>query len=279
MGRKRAKNQVRDTDSIVGRYVIDTGHAEIKPDAFRDNGFYLYVNGVPSSHVVIGEPEYLDFAYMRWFAAAIEDFLGRHGWDTNRLRVTHLGGAGCSMARYLAWRWPQSRHTVVELDTRLGEYVRDWFDIPRSPTVKIRPGDAAEVTASFTAESRNIVIRDVFSGDSTPSALTTTEFAQQVYQALTPGGLYLANCGARSGVHDARAEIARLQEIFAEVAVISDAGTLQGRSGGNMVLVATDAQLPQAGSPAADQLRSVLLRGAVPAQYLDADQTQNWSRE
>lgn len=61
--------------------------------------------------------------------------------------------------------------------------------------------------------------------------------------------------------------------------MISDAGTLQGRSGGNMVLVATDAQLPQAGSSAADQLRSVLLRGAVPAQYLDADQTQNWSRE
>lgn len=277
MGRKRAKNQVDNSASIIGRYVISTGYAEITPDSFRDNGYWLYINGVPSSHVVIGEPEYLEFAYMRWFVTSIETFTNAHSWDTTRLRVTHLGGAACSVARYLAWKWPKSRHTVVELDARLGEYVREWFDIPRSPTVKIRAGDAAEVTESFAPASRDILIRDVFSGATTPRTLTNREFYQTVHDCLVPGGLFISNCGVHGGVEQAQQEIAELHEVFAEVALISDAGTLQGRSGGNIVVLATDSALPKAGTPAADQLSAALLKGAIAARYLDTAQTQNWA--
>ena len=85
MGRKRARHQAQTASSIIGRYEISTGYAEIKPDSFHDNGYYLYVNGVPSSHVLLGEPNYLDFAYMRWFAASIEEFVRAHSWDTGRL--------------------------------------------------------------------------------------------------------------------------------------------------------------------------------------------------
>lgn len=198
MGRKRAKNQVENSASIVGSYAISTGYAEIKPDSFRDNGFWLYINGVPSSHIVIGEPEHLEFAYRRWFAAGIENFLNTDSWNSSQLRVTHLGGAACSMARYLAWRWPKSRHTVVELDARLGEYVREWFDIPRSPTVKIRAGDAAQVTATFAPASRDIVIRDVFSGDSTPRASPTTN---SIAPCTTPW--CQADCSSSTAEHKA----------------------------------------------------------------------------
>lgn len=277
MGRKRAKTQVENSASIVGSYAISTGYAEIKPDSFRDNGFWLYINGVPSSHIVIGEPEHLEFAYMRWFAAGIKNFLNTDSWNSSQLRVTHLGGAACSMARYLAWRWPKSRHTVVELDARLGEYVREWFDIPRSPTVKIRAGDAAQVTATFAPASRDIVIRDVFSGDSTPKGLTNDEFYRSVHHALVPGGLFIVNCGVQGGVGSAQQEITDLQQVFANVALISDSGTLQARSGGNIVVLATDSALPLAGTPSFDQLRATLLKGAIPARYLDATQTKQWS--
>lgn len=279
MGRKRARHQAQTASSIIGRYEISTGYAEIKPDSFHDNGYYLYVNGVPSSHVLLGEPDYLDFAYMRWFAASIEEFVRAHSWDTGRLRITHLGGAGCSMARYLAWRWPKTRHTVVELDTSLGEQVRNWFDIPRAPTVKIRPGEAAEATANFRPASRDIIIRDVFSGDTTPRSLTSTEFYQHAHQALIPGGLFVANCGARHGAAEVQEEVSGLDRFFRQVALISDAGTLQGRSGGNIVLLASDSELPQAGTPIYDQMRSALIRGAMPAKYLDAAQTQQWAQE
>ena len=48
-------------------YEIDTGVAEVLHEP--DGSMVLLVNGVPSSHVVPGEPTRLDFEYMRWMAA------------------------------------------------------------------------------------------------------------------------------------------------------------------------------------------------------------------
>lgn len=95
MGRKRAANR----SGITGTYEISTGTAEVVPDEFRDGAYILNVNGVPSSHIVLGEPQELDFEYMRWIAAAVEQL---NTVSPNKLRVTHLGGAGCSLPRYFA---------------------------------------------------------------------------------------------------------------------------------------------------------------------------------
>ena len=57
---------------------------------------------------------------------------------------------------------------VVEIDAKLAELVRGWFDIPRAPLVRIRVGEARAVTESLSEDSRDLVIRDVFSGSTTP---------------------------------------------------------------------------------------------------------------
>ena len=90
----------------------------------------------------------LDFEYMRWIAAVLDSHIQTH-LNPEKLRITHLGGGACSLARYCADVYPSSRNTVVELDAKLAEYVRDWFDIPKSPRVKIRVGDAGTVTRSL----------------------------------------------------------------------------------------------------------------------------------
>ena len=59
MGRKRASTD----PGITGIYDISTGTAEVVPDEFRDGAYILNVNGVPSSHIVLGEPEELEFEY------------------------------------------------------------------------------------------------------------------------------------------------------------------------------------------------------------------------
>ena len=84
MGRKRASTE----QGIIGTYEISTGTAEVVADEFRDGAYILNVNGVPSSHIVLGEPEELEFEYMRWIAAAVEHLNTR---PANKLRVTHLG--------------------------------------------------------------------------------------------------------------------------------------------------------------------------------------------
>lgn len=268
MSRKRAP-----APSILGTYEISTGTAEVLADEFRPGAYLLKVNGAPSSHIVPGQPAELDFEYMRWIAAIVEHVVAER-MDPARLRVTHLGGAACSLARYFADRWPASRHTVVELDARLADYVRQWFDIPRAPTVKIRAGEARAVTESFAPASRDVLIRDVFAGDATPEPLTTVEFFRHVSASLATGGLYVANCGDRPDLRVAKAELAGMAEVFGHVAVIADPPMLKGRRRGNIILIGSDTALPAEGTPAAARVAKPLLAGGMPAHYRD----EAWTR-
>ncbi|RNE48377.1 spermidine synthase [Corynebacterium alimapuense] len=258
----------------AGTFEISTGTAELVADDFYPNAWTLMINGVPSSHIQIGRPEELDFEYMRWIAAIMESFVDAH-FDPAALRVTHLGGAACSLPRYFAQLWPDSRHTVVELDAKLATLVREWFDIPRSPTVKIRVGEAGEVTRSFLAGSRDVLIRDVFAGAVTPPDLTTASFFRAAHSSLAAGGLYLANCGDHSDLQGAKAELAGMAEVFEHLAVIADPPMLKGRRYGNIILIGSDRELPAEGSPQASAISRRLLKGAVPAQYKD----EAWTRK
>lgn len=147
---KAQKNQADDTENTpvqgaaAGVYPISTGEAELVPDGYHADGWLLLINGVQSSHVIVGEPRQLDFEYMRWIAAVVSSHVAEH-LDAAKLRITHLGGGACSMARYFADLYPTSRNTVVELDAKLAEYVRAWFDIPKAPRVKIREIGRAHV--------------------------------------------------------------------------------------------------------------------------------------
>jgi spermidine synthase len=209
---------------------------------------------------------------MRWIVAAINHWIpGR--LNPKSLRVTHLGGGACSIARYIVAKYPASRNTVVELDGALGTLVRDWFDLPRSPQLKIRQGDARAVTETFVPASRDIIIRDVFAGAETPHNLTTVEFFQLCKNSLAPGGLYVANCGDHSDLKGAHAEIKGLEEVFGHVSVIADPAMLKGRRYGNIILLASESALP-AGQDA-DAMARELLGGAVPAQY----KGEGWTRK
>ncbi|HIW90673.1 MAG TPA: fused MFS/spermidine synthase [Candidatus Corynebacterium avicola] len=260
---------------VAGSYEGSSGPIELEPDPYLDNGWVIKVNGVPSSHVVIGAPRQLVFEYMQWIAVAVESHLEETGLDPATLRLTHLGGGACSLARYFADLYPTSRNTVVELDGKLAELVRSSFDVPRSPRVKIRVGDARDVAASFVPDSRDVIIRDVFAGDVTPWSLTTTDFFTDCHRGLAPGGLYVANCGDHSDLREAKAELAGMAEVWEHVAVIADPPMLKGRRYGNIILLASDTDLLQDATPAMSTAMRRLLGGAVPAQYKD----ETWTRK
>lgn len=272
MGRKRSHNSGSGA-GIAGVYRIDTGQAEVVADEFRRDGYILNVNGVPSSHIVLGSPGELEFEYMGWIAAAVE-ILNPVAPAT--LRVTHLGGAGCSLPRYFAHLWPRSRHTVVELDATLAKLARTLFDVPRAPTVKIRVGEARTETMTFRPSSRDIIVRDVFAGATTPRPLTTVEFFHACRSSLSAAGLYVSNCGDYSHLSGAKAELAGMAEVFDHVAVIADPPMLKGRRYGNIILIGSMAPLPVDGSVEAAALAKRLLGGAVPAHYKDESFTRNF---
>lgn len=247
MARKQQENQT---------YEIDTGIAEVVEEP--DGSVTLLVNGVPSSNNVPGDPERLEFEYMRWIVAAIEELPPSQA----KPRLTHLGGAGCSLARYFAHLWPASRNTVVEIDMELAQLVRQIFDIPKSPAVKIRVGDAREETDNFYPASRDILIRDVFAGATTPRSLTTVEFFAAARASLADEGLYVANCGSHADLTNAKDELAGMLEVFPHMAAIADPPMLKGRRYGNIILLGANYPLEDTGA-----LTRRLLQGAVPAHF------------
>lgn len=246
-------------------YEIDTGVAEVLHEP--DGSMVLLVNGVPSSHIVPGDPERLDFEYMRWIA----DFLSSWYPDAAKAkaRITHLGGAACTLPRYFAHAWLGSRSTVVEIDAELAVLARELFDVPRAPAVKIRVGDAREVTDAFKPATRDIIIRDVFSSATTPRELTTVEFFGATRASLSEGGVYVANCGSHADLKEAKEELAGMAEVWPHVAAIADPPMLKGRRYGNIVLIGANRPLE-----ASDALTRELLKGAVPAQF----KGESWAR-
>ncbi|WP_066287442.1 spermidine synthase [Arthrobacter sp. B6] len=252
---------------VEGVYYIDTGDCELIADQDNSNGWLLKINGVMSSHIDLADPLFLDFEYMRWMAALIESRWpptsgkgGSKDSGPHRLRGLHLGGGACSLARYFHAAYPDARQVVVELDGKLAEYVRGWFDLPKAPLLRIRVGEAREVTETLTPDTRDFIIRDVFAGSLTPRALTTAEFNAHIRRVLAPGGIYVANSGDAPDLKNAREDAATIAAAFEHTVIIADPAMLKGRRYGNMVMAGSDT--PFDGDP---QLARRLLGGAVPA--------------
>ena len=249
----------------VGAFPSSTGEIELVVERANPELVTLMVNGVPSSHHHLSDPNYLEFEYMQHLAAVL-----RHTMP-ERANVLHLGGGACTMARWAHHHNPSSRHLVVEIDTTIAEAVRTWFDLPRSPALRIRAGEARAEVGRMVEGRNDVVIRDVFAGSTTPPHLMSAEFAAEVLRTLRPDGLYLVNCADRPALTVVRDELATLLTVFPRVWAIAEPAQFRGRRFGNFVLVAT------AGAEAFPQekLATDLNRLPVPARVIGGAELQN----
>lgn len=265
---KQRRNQTRSAVNIEpGIYEIDSGTAEIQADPFTPGAWLLLINGVHSSQLIPDEPQRLGFEYMRWIAIA----LGFRYPQDARLRFLHLGGGGATLARWGADRYPNSRHTTVELDAQLAELARNNFGLPRSPIVKMRVAEAGQVLAETRPESWDVIIRDVFIGTSrgdhiTPGHLTGLEAAETAARAVGTDGAYLINYGGPPNLAPARAEAAALAAAFQHVTLISDATMFKGRRRGNIVMIGTQSPLAVPELGGRDAFTAALRSEPLPAQ-------------
>src|SRR5919107_5153229 len=212
----------RPSGPVEGIYYVDTGDCELIADQDNSTGWLLKINGVMSSHIDLADPLFLDFEYMRWMAALIESRWPPSGiaGTKPKLRGLHLGGGACSLARYFSAAYPDARQVVVELDGKLAEYVRGWFDLPKAPLLRIRVGEARAVTETLTPDTRDFIIRDVFAGAVTPVALTTAEFNEHVRRVLAPGGIYVVNSCDGPDLKNAREDAATIAAAFEHTIII-----------------------------------------------------------
>ncbi len=249
---------------------IGSGTAELVVTPDDPTAVTLMVNGVPSSHLDLADPLRLDFEYMQQMAAVLDAMPAPEG----PFRAVHLGAAGCAMARWVDARRPGARQIAVDLDPILVDLVRGWFDLPRSPALRLRAGDARTQLDTLADDAADAVLRDVFAGDRTPEHVTTVEFTATVHRVLRPGGVYLANCADRPPLGLAKDEVATVASVFEHVGLVAEPAVLRGRRYGNLLLVGTDEPdlLDDAGLGRA--LRSL----PVPARLLVGDDLREFAR-
>jgi SAM-dependent methyltransferase len=253
MGRKRAEASPQEIEVPIA-----TGTARLEPVPGEADSWILYVNGVPSSSITIGDPLRLDFEYLDWMSRVADVVFP----PPSTLRAVHIGAAGCALARWIDAARPGSRQTAIEIDAELAALVRRWFDLPRSPALALRTGDGAVEITKFRDRSVTLVVRDAFDTDTTPHQLTSDEFFADVSRVLTPDGLYLANVADRPPHHELRAELKRMAGHFAWLALVADPGQLRGRRWGNVVAIAAHQPMDEVA------IAKVMRRGPAVASVL-----------
>jgi spermidine synthase len=207
----------------------------VRGDDGKATGRTLVLDDLRHAHVDLADPTALEFAYIRWFAAASADLVAGDA----PLDALHVGGGGFSFPRYLRAVDPASRHLVLELDPVVLATAREELGFAPDPAIEVALGDARQTILDVPDDSRRLVVGDAFGGRSVPWHLTTTEFVRQIDRVLAPDGRYVQNLIDGPALRFVRAEAATLHTVFEHVAVITWDATFDGSSGGNVVLVAS----------------------------------------
>lgn len=226
-----------------------SGHlARLEESRTRPGAWTLYVDGTPQSHVDLEDPEWLGFEYVRRIGHAVD--LVRPAGEP--ITAVHLGGGAFTLPRYVIATRPGSRQQVVELESDLVDFVREHLPLSRGAQVRVRHGDARDVLAKLPAGLHGAVdlaVVDIFSGARTPAHVTSAEFYGLVAPLLAPGGILAVNVADGAGLAFARSQAATLAHVFAHLAIAADTSMLKGRRFGNVVMYASDGELPFASMP------------------------------
>ncbi|GAA2725698.1 fused MFS/spermidine synthase [Actinocorallia aurantiaca] len=248
-----------------GRYPIGQGEAELLRDPDRDNGWVINVQGVPQSYVDLDDPTHLAFEYMRLLGDVVDRL------KDGPLDAVHIGGAGCTLARYVAATRPGSRQVVYELDGRLVELVREHLPLKQFQNLKIRVADGGKGVPGMPDASDDLLVLDAFSGAEMPVALASAEFTAQAARVLRDDGVYLANVADGNGLGFARRLAATVAEAFPHTLLLGDPGVLRGRRFGNLILAGSRAPLP------VSELTRVSAGRPLPARCLDTEELARFS--
>ena len=203
-------------------------------DPVRDDGRTLVLDRLRHAYVDLGDPNHLEFGYIRLFDAALAAPIAARAGD---VRVLHVGGGGFSFPRHLAAAHPASRHTILELDPIVYDVARTELGFMPSDRLTVVLGDARRSAEALPAGAFDVVVGDAFGGLSVPWHLATAEFHAELDRVMRPGGRYVMNLIDGPALRFVRAEAATLAGRFEHVAIVASEAAFGG--GGNVVIVAS----------------------------------------
>lgn len=244
----------------------DPPDVHLVPDGTRSRAYLLQIGNTDQSYVDLDDPTRLDFDYMQRIAEAI-DAIAPAG---RRIRVLHIGGAGLSLARYVAETRPGSPQLVLEPDEQLTAFVREHLPLGRHRGIKVRPVDGRRGVTELGPDFADLVVLDAFVGSRVPAELTTVEFFTDVRRVLIPGGTLMINITDQRPLDYSRRVVAGVRAVFEHTMLSAEPATLKGRRFGNVVMLASAAPLP------IDELEVGAARTAFPYRVLHGRRLTQW---
>jgi spermidine synthase len=215
---------------------------EVVPDRDRPRAATVRVDGTEQSHVDLDDPTHLEFDYVRRMADVVDT-----AWAPGvQVRTLHVGGAGMTLARYVAATRPRSRQLVLEPDAELTALVRAELPLPERSGIRVRAEDGRAGVASLRDAAYDLVVVDAFAGARVPADLVTCEWYADVARVAGPQGLVLLNLADRAPFPFVRDALRAVETALPHVVVSAEPATLKGRRHGNVLVVASRAPVDPA---------------------------------
>jgi len=213
---------------------------ELVADPLVRGAWFVRIGGIDQSWVDPGDPTRLEFDYMARLGAHID----AHGTPGERLRTVHVGGAGMSLARYIAATRPRSPQIVLEPDVALTEQVRATIGLPREYGIKVRAIDGRGGLAQLRADYADLVILDAYANGQVPAELVTVECFEAIARVLLADGALGANLVDQRPFGWTRRVMAGLTRTFTHVGLSAEPVVFKGRRFGNLIAAASRVPLP-----------------------------------
>ena len=181
-GEGRGDARPRTRDQVPWEAQGVAADVEIVPGD-RPGSFVLRMSGMGQSYVDLEDPTRLVFEYVR----RIGDVIDVSAPAGEPVRVVHVGGAGLTLARYVATTRPRSPQVVLEPSAAVTDLVRQELPLPRQSGIKVRPVDGRAGIAALRDEHAELVVVDAFADARVPGELVTAAFFADVARVARAG--------------------------------------------------------------------------------------------
>lgn len=221
-------------------------------------------DGHPQSYVDPDDPLLLVFEYVQQFALVLEALRP----DPAPLAVTHVGGAGMTLARWVHRVHPGSPQIVLEPDVALTELVRRELPLPRGHRIRVRPVSGQEGVGALRDGSADVVVVDAYDEGRVPADLVGLRWVAELDRVVAPGGLVLLNAADSPGLRWVARLCATLHQRFDHVGQLVLREVANGKRFGNVVVVASRRPLDDV------SLTRAAARASFPSVWRDAEQVR-----
>ena len=141
-------------------------------------------------------------------------------WNPNPSRILMIGLGGGVVPRFMNEVYPDMQIDVVEVDPRVTELARTYFDFKDSPRLQVIEDDGRAFIKQCNRKY-DMVFLDAFKGGSVPYHLKTLEFYREIAHTLSDEGVLVTNLYGKSNGLKPR-DRKTLDEVFQRIYFFED---------------------------------------------------------